>query len=74
MHNAKTRGRRPEAYPGGTLRTCGPEDDKVRRKRRPALHGQIAFWSMSFHWPKSYLESMIRVTGPSLMSATSIVA
>ena len=36
MHNAKTRSRRPEVHPCGTLRTCGPEDDKVRRKNRPA--------------------------------------
>jgi hypothetical protein len=32
MNNAKTRGRRPKAYPGGTLRMRGSEDDKVRRE------------------------------------------
>jgi hypothetical protein len=38
MNNAKTRGRRPEVHPCGTLRTCGPEVDKVRRKKSKAFY------------------------------------
>jgi hypothetical protein len=36
MDNAKTRGRRQEAYPGYVEDRAIPEGDKVRRERRPA--------------------------------------